>query len=67
MGLAFKSERGVWNLTERGRAVTEEKIEPLRKRYEAESRKNQYKKNRMTPLLMKSQKKYRGKNNYSMN
>lgn len=39
MGLAFNSERGVWNLTERGRTVTEEEIGPLRKQYRAQHRK----------------------------
>lgn len=39
MGLAFNSERGVWNLTERGRSVTEEEIDPLRKKYLAQHRK----------------------------
>lgn len=39
MGLAFNSERGVWNLTERGWAVIEEEIEPLRKQYVARYRK----------------------------
>lgn len=38
MGLAFNSARGVWNLTERGRAVNQEEIEPLRKKYLAQNR-----------------------------
>lgn len=40
MGLAFNSERGVWNLTEHGRTVTEDEIDPLRREYLAKHRKN---------------------------
>ena len=39
MGLAINSERGVWNLTEKGRTVTEPELEPLRKEYLARLRK----------------------------
>jgi restriction system protein len=39
MGLATNSERGVWNLTEPGRTVTESELEPLRKEYLSRMRK----------------------------
>ncbi|WP_256842257.1 winged helix-turn-helix domain-containing protein [Ornithinimicrobium cryptoxanthini] len=40
MGLAINSERGVWTLTEHGHTVTLDKIEPLRKEYLAQYRKD---------------------------
>lgn len=39
MGLATNSERGVWNLTDEGRTVTESELEPLRKEYLSRLRK----------------------------
>lgn len=44
MGLAFNSERGVWNLTEHGRSVEVVELEPLRKEYVVENRKRRAKK-----------------------
>jgi restriction system protein len=38
MGLADNSQRGVWSLTDEGRTVTEEMVEPLRQVYLAEMR-----------------------------
>lgn len=43
MGLAFNSERGVWNLTEPGRNVKISELEPLRKQYLAKNRKRRAK------------------------